>query len=99
MVKPKRKKAKLEMQYLCIDQTTPRSHEGISMNSSVRIEFPPLVELAQKLCVLEDFDITIPTQYCNMATTNTVAFHSSIAFIGYQKKKNGFTEQYMPAQP
>ena len=39
--------------------TKPR-HEAISLDSSVRIEFPQLVELAKKLCMLEDFDTTQP---------------------------------------
>ena len=55
----KNQKAKLEMQSLCIDQTKPR-HEPTSFNSSLRIEYPQLVEFSQKLCVLEDFSFTQP---------------------------------------
>ena len=55
----KKKKAKLEMQFLCIDQTTPRI-VATSINSSEHVEVPQLVELTQKLCVLEDFVVTQP---------------------------------------
>ena len=39
---------------------TKPCHEATSFNSSVLIEFPQLVELTQKLCVLEDFGVTNP---------------------------------------
>ena len=55
-IKPK--KAKLEMQHLCIDQTTPRSHI-LQLQLSAHIEFPQLLELTQKLCVLEDSGKTV----------------------------------------
>ena len=48
------------MQYLWIYQTTPR-HDATSVNSSclrICIEFPQLLELAQKLYVLEDSGFT-----------------------------------------
>ena len=35
-------------------------HEATSFNSNALIEFPQLLELTQKLCVLEDFSFTNP---------------------------------------
>ena len=46
------------MQYPYLDQTT--AHDATSFNSSAHIEFPQLVELTQKLCVLEDSGSTQP---------------------------------------
>ena len=52
---------KLEMPFLCIYQATPH-HEATSFNSNALLEFPQLLELTQKLCVLEDSGFTTPSQ-------------------------------------
>ena len=52
-------KAKLEMQYLISVFTKPHN-EATSFNSNALIEVSQLLELTQKLCVLEDFGFTQP---------------------------------------
>ena len=47
------------MQSLCIDQTTPRRHI-LQLQLSAHIEFPQLLALTQKLCLLEDSGFTQP---------------------------------------
>ena len=62
------------MQSLCIYQTSPRRHI-LQLQLSAHIEFPQLLELTQKLCVVEDSGFT------NAANIFAIACRYCIAII------------------
>ena len=66
-----KKKAKQTRDAISLCVFTKPHHDATSFNSNALIEFPQLVELTQKLCVLEDFSFTNPANMC--MCTNTIA--------------------------
>ena len=85
------------MQYPFIYQTTPRRHILQLQLSAHNIEFPQLLELTQKLGVLEDSGFTQPIPVLQYLVWGCGEY-AELAFLSFQTDKQAnFASQHAPA--